>query len=43
MKAVQEARRASDALGTAYDANTMVDSSIIQDKTVSKLKEVGAV
>jgi hypothetical protein len=43
MKAVQEARRASDALGTAYDANTMVDSSIIQDKTVTKLKEVGAI
>jgi hypothetical protein len=43
MKAVQEARRASEALGTAYNANTMVDSKIIQKKTVSKLKEVGAV
>jgi hypothetical protein len=42
-KAIQEARRASEALGAAYDANTMVDSKIIQKKTVSKLKEVGAV
>jgi hypothetical protein len=42
-QAIQEARRASEALGAAYDANTMVDSKIIQKKTVSKLKEVGAV
>jgi hypothetical protein len=43
MKKIQEARRASDVMGKAFDANTMGDSKIIQNKTVSKLKEVGAI
>lgn len=43
MEKIQEARRASDAMGAAYDANTMPDTNIIQNKTVSKLKEVGAI
>ena len=40
---IQEARRASDVMGKAFDANTMGDSKIIQNNTVSKLKEVGAI
>lgn len=43
MKAVQEARRASDALGAAYSADTMPSTNLIENKTVSKLKEVGLV
>jgi hypothetical protein len=43
MEKINEARRASDAMGTAYDSNTMPDTNIIQNKTVSKLKEVGAI
>ena len=43
LKAVQEAQRASDSMGSAYDATTMPDTNIIQNKTVSKLKEVGAI
>ena len=43
MKAVQEARRASEALGRAYDADTMVNSGLVHNKTVSKLEEVGLV
>jgi hypothetical protein len=43
MKKIQEARRASDVMGKAFDANTMGDSKIIQNNTVSKLKEVGAI
>jgi hypothetical protein len=43
MKKIQEARRASDAMGSAYDANTMPNTNIIQNKTVTKLKEVGAI
>lgn len=43
MSAIQEARRASDAMGSAYDSNTMPDTNIIQKQTVSKLKEVGAI
>lgn len=42
-KAIQEAQRASDAMGSAYDANTMPNTNIIQNKTVTKLKEVGAI
>jgi hypothetical protein len=40
---INEARRASDVMGKAFDANTMGDSKIIQNNTVSKLKEVGAI
>ena len=43
MKKIQETRRASDVMGKAFDANTMGDSKIIQNNTVSKLKEVGLV
>ena len=43
MKAVQEARRASDALGSAYSADSMPNTNLIQNNTVDKLKEVGLV
>ena len=43
MKKIQEARRASEAMGSAYDANTMPSANLIQNKTVTKLKEVGLV
>ena len=43
MAKIQEARRASEALGKAYDSNTMPSSNLIQNNTVSKLKEVGLV
>jgi hypothetical protein len=43
MEKINEARRASDVMGKAFDANTMGDSRIIQKETVSKLKEVGAI
>ena len=43
MEKINEARRASDAMGAAYDSNTMPSTNLIQNKTVSKLKEVGLV
>jgi len=43
MAKINEARRASDVMGKAFDANTMGSSKIIQNNTVSKLKEVGAI
>ena len=43
LKKVQEARRASEVMGKAYDANTMTNSKLIKNNTVSKLKEVGLV
>jgi hypothetical protein len=43
MDKIQEARRASDAMGAAYDANTMASTNLIQNNTVDKLKEVGLV
>lgn len=43
MKKIQEARRASEAMGSAYDANSMPSTNLIKNKTVSKLKEVGLV
>jgi hypothetical protein len=43
IKQIQEARRASDVMGKAFDANTMGSTEIIQNKTVSKLKEVGVI
>jgi hypothetical protein len=43
MEKINEARRASDALGAAYDSNTMPSTNLIQNNTVSKLKEVGLV
>lgn len=43
MAAVQEARRASDALGSAYNADSMPNTNLIHNQTVGKLKEVGLV
>lgn len=43
MKAIQEARRASEALGTAYSADSMPGTNLIHNNTVDKLKEVGLV
>lgn len=43
MAKIQEARRASEALGSAYDADTMPNTNLIKNNTVSKLKEVGLV
>jgi hypothetical protein len=43
IKSIREAQRASDVMGKAFDANTMGDTKIIQNKTVSKLKEVGVI
>lgn len=43
MEKINEARRASDAMGTAYDSNTMPATNLIQNNTVTKLKEVGLV
>jgi hypothetical protein len=43
MEKINEARRASDAMGAAYDSNTMPSTNLIQNKTVSKLKEAGLV
>jgi hypothetical protein len=43
MEKVQEARRASEVMGKAYNADTMGDSKLIQNNTVTKLKEVGLV
>jgi hypothetical protein len=43
MAKVQEARRASEVMGKAYNADTMGDSKLIKNSTVTKLKEVGLV
>jgi hypothetical protein len=43
MAKVQEARRASEVMGKAYNADTMGDSKLIKNNTVTKLKEVGLV
>ena len=43
MAKINEARRASDVMGKAFDANTMGNAEMIQNNTVSKLKEVGLV
>jgi hypothetical protein len=43
MKAINEARRASDVMGKAFDANTIGSSEIIQKNTVEKLTEVGVI
>lgn len=43
MAKIQEARRASEAMGKPYDSNTMPNSKLIKNNTVSKLKEVGLV
>ena len=43
MEKINEARRASDAMGKPYDSNTMPATNLIQNNTVSKLTEVGLV
>lgn len=43
MKAIREAHRASEAMGKAYDADTMIDSKVINNKSVSTLNELGQV
>lgn len=43
MNAVMEARRASEALGSPYNADTMTQTKLISNKTIPKLKEVGLV
>lgn len=43
MAKINEARRASDVMGKAFDANTMGNAEMIQNNTVDKLKEVGLV
>ena len=43
MEKIREARRASETMGTAYQADTMPSTNLIQNNTVSKLKEVGLV
>ena len=43
MEKINEARRASDVMGKAFDANTMGNTEMIQKNTVGKLKEVGLV
>ena len=43
MKAINEARRASEAMGAAYNADTMINSRAITEKSASTLKELGQV
>ena len=43
MAAVQEAYRASEVLGKAYDADTMVNTKAIHKKSVESLKEAGSI
>lgn len=43
MAAVQEAYRASEVMGKAYDADTMTKADTITKQSVSSLKEAGAI
>lgn len=43
MAAVQEAYRASETMGKAYDADTMISTQSIQKESVSSLKDAGAI
>lgn len=43
MAKIQDARRASDVMNAPYSADSMPASTMIKEKTVSKLKEVGLV
>ena len=42
MKAIQEAHKASEALGKAYNAETMPRAQHINKKTATVMKELGA-
>ena len=41
MKSIREAQRASEAMGKAYDADTMIDTKVITNKSATILKELG--
>lgn len=43
MKAIEEAKKASDAMGKAYDANTMTNANLINKKSAKSLTEAGAI
>ena len=43
MAAVQRAVNASEALGTAYNADTMTSARYINEKSAKTLKEAGAI
>lgn len=43
MAAVQRAMSASEAMGKAYDADTMTSARYINDKSATTLKEAGAI
>ena len=43
MAAIQEAYRASEVMGKAYDADTMTKADAITKQSVSSLKEAGAI
>ena len=43
MSAVQRAVNASEAMGKAYDADTMTSARYINDKSAATLKEAGAI
>ena len=44
MAKIQEARKASEAMGKAFNADTAgIDASLVTNKTASQLKEVGLV
>ena len=43
MAAIQEAYRASEVMGKAYDADTMTKADVITKQSVSSLKEAGAI
>ena len=43
MRHVQEAHRASEVLGKAYDADTMPKSKDINHKTAAVMKEIGQI
>lgn len=43
MDAIQRAVEASEAMGKAYDANTMTSARFIDKKSVNDLSEVGVI
>lgn len=43
MAAIQEAYRASETMGKAYDADTMINTQAIQKESVSSLTDAGAI
>ena len=43
MTAIQEAYRASETMGKAYDADTMINTQAIQKESVNSLTDAGAI